>query len=137
MIISKETSYAISTLLMLSEKAYSDKYVDIKEIAVKLNLPYFYLSKVLQKLVKKGFIKSMKGPKGGVTLNKDISELSIYDVIVAIENDDIFKYCILSQRVCNSDKSCSLHNEWEKIIKQLKLFFQNKKIISLPRSYID
>ena len=63
--LSKAAEYSIRGLLYLSIHYSEDKLCDIEEIATSTDTPPAYLAKLLQLLVRKGFVRSFKGQKGG------------------------------------------------------------------------
>ena len=79
MYLLKSCIYAIrSSLYLAAEK--DKKFVSISEISKLLNIPFHYLTKILQTLTHSGLVVSTKGPHGGVSLNKPADKISIYDI---------------------------------------------------------
>jgi Rrf2 family iron-sulfur cluster assembly transcriptional regulator len=128
MLFSRESEYAIQTLLHLAEQP-QDSYTYIRKIAAKLDIPFFYLSKILNKLVKAGILSSSRGMKGGIKFAKDPSEISIYDIIITIDGEDIFSKCVLGLPTCNSDRPCAVHKEWDFLREQITVLFKNKSLL--------
>lgn len=85
-LVSQGAQYAISAIIALSKKEYG-KAVSAADLAKALDCPAAYLSQLLSKLKKPGILKSQRGLNGGVLLAKPVKEISIYDVIVAIDGD--------------------------------------------------
>jgi Rrf2 family protein len=117
---------AIRAMIYIAKKQQDkNDFISIKEIAKELNLSFYFLSKILQKLVKEGLLESYRGPNGGVKLSKDISDISIYDIIVSIDGDNIFKSCILGFEECSDTKPCAIHNRWTPERERLFNLFKN------------
>ena len=72
------------------------------EIAGFLNASGSHLSKVLQRLVKAGLVKSMRGPRGGFLLAKDPSEISLEEVYELFEGVRRNAGCLLKTPVCGN-----------------------------------
>jgi Rrf2 family protein len=73
-------------------------------------------------------LHSVRGAKGGVALAKSATEISMYDVIKAIDGDSMFRECILGLPGCGEQKPCPLHNEWATIREDLKGAFINRDL---------
>ncbi|WP_327088672.1 Rrf2 family transcriptional regulator [Nonomuraea sp. NBC_01738] len=68
------------------------KAVTATRLAAHYDLPSAYLNKQLQTLVKAGILTSTSGPKGGFRLAREPGEISVLDVVVALEGaEDAFR----------------------------------------------
>ncbi len=76
MIFNKSTEYSVRILLYMSELD-NYKYFSATEIADAILIPKEYLSKILQKLAKKGIVYSKRGKGGGFKLLKSKKEIKI------------------------------------------------------------
>jgi len=135
MLFSRESEYAIQTLLHLAGQS-GDSYTYIRKIAADLNIPFFYLSKILNKLVKAGILTSLRGMKGGIKFAKNPGEISIYNVIVTIDGEDIFNQCVLGLPKCSSDHPCAVHTEWGALREQIAVLFRSKSLIEFSRYHL-
>jgi Rrf2 family transcriptional regulator, iron-sulfur cluster assembly transcription factor len=135
MLFSRESEYAIQTLLYLAGQP-EDSYTYIRKIAAELNIPFFYLSKILNKLVRAGFLQSARGLKGGIRYAKNPASISIYDVIVVTDGEDIFNRCALGLPACNSDQPCAVHNEWSTLREQFATLFKSKSLVEFSRIHL-
>ncbi|MBL7974770.1 MAG: Rrf2 family transcriptional regulator, partial [Candidatus Kapabacteria bacterium] len=57
----------------------------ISKIADDLHIPFHFLKKILQSLGENGLLRTQRSAKGGVSLAKDASEISIYDIIKVLD----------------------------------------------------
>jgi len=104
---------AIRAMIYIAKENKKEKrFISIKEIAKELNLSFYFLSKILQKLVKDGFLESYRGPNGGVKLTKDLKDISLLDIIASIDGLDVFTNCILGFEECSDDHPCAIHDKW-------------------------
>jgi len=78
------------------------------QIALTLGVSENHLSKVLQRLAKVGIVKSVRGPKGGFTMGKNIEEITLLDVYEAIDGPVVTDDCLLSRPICGGGKACIL-----------------------------
>ena len=100
--LSKKIDYALIAMHYIAFME-NDQVVNTKTIAEKYNIPLELLAKILQKLAKKGLVISHNGPKGGYILAKDPTEISIGEVIQAIEGPIGIAECYHDE----SDSQCS------------------------------
>lgn len=82
--ITRGGEYGISGVLYLAQQS-SDAVRMVSEIAEAQDIPPRFLAKIFQMLAKAGVIKSRRGVKGGFSLRRPASEITVKDVIEAIE----------------------------------------------------
>ncbi|MEO0275493.1 MAG: Rrf2 family transcriptional regulator [candidate division WOR-3 bacterium] len=118
MFITRKTDYAIRSILYLCEK--KDKIADVNEISRKKLIPKIFLAKILQKLSKKGIVKSLKGRKGGFYLVKDPSKLNLMEIIELIQGPISINLCAVDKRKCKLSNICSVHPVWVEMRKDIE-----------------
>ncbi len=120
MLYSKSAEYAIQALIYLAEKK-SDKPTMISEIAKGYNIPYQFLAKIMQTLVKQRLIVATRGRKGGVNLAKDSKEIYLNQIVYAVDGPPPeTDQCVVGLDKCNDDIPCPLHDQWTPIRKQIR-----------------
>ncbi len=115
---------AIRAMIYIA-KNHRDDYISINEIAKELNLSFYFLSKILQKLVKGELLKSYRGPNGGVKLAKPAEEIRIIDIIEIIDGTKFFSECILGLEKCSDDNPCPIHYMWADKRDEIQKMFEN------------
>lgn len=110
-LISQGAQYAISAIIAISKNA-GDGAVSASYLSKSLNCPTAYLSQVLAKLKEPGILKSQRGLNGGVYLAKPISEISMMDVIAAIDGTEFFDKCFMGIEGCGHIEPCPFHEFW-------------------------
>jgi len=108
MFLSKSCLYGIRSVLYLAIENKRN-YISIREISEELDIPFHYLTKILQRLNHQGIVKSVKGPKGGVTFDRAPEKISLYDLITAIDGQEIFTRCLIADVKCSSQNPCVFH----------------------------
>jgi len=83
-----------------------------KDICERAEIPESFTRKVLQALVQGGFLQAHRGPGGGYSLTRDPSEITVLEVIQAVEGEDTFDHCILGFEECSGVNPCPLHDLW-------------------------
>ncbi|MBI4547924.1 MAG: Rrf2 family transcriptional regulator [Ignavibacteriae bacterium] len=131
-IFSKSCEYAIQAMLYLAVQEEKHQIL-LKDISVALNIPYYFLSKVLQTLVRRGLVVSYKGSGGGFSLDRPSSEISLIDIIRAVDGEEVFNRCILGFGGCDNQNPCPLHESWKKATQDILPALYNKTLRELSQ----
>lgn len=78
-----------------------------------------FVSQVLTPLVRAGWVRSVPGPTGGYSVLADLRDVSVLQVVEAIEGPTISGRCVLADRPCDDDGPCALHGPWLRARAQL------------------
>lgn len=135
-LFSKRCVYGIRAVIYLALN-HERPYISIKELSEKLDISFHFLTKILQELTAAGLIKSLKGAKGGVGLNKAASKITVYDIVKVLDGESLFEECILGLPGCSDDNPCSLHKYWRNIKKELQDSLQAETLDNVARQIID
>lgn len=111
--ITREADYAITCILFMSQEP--EKVFVISEIAKPQMIPESFLAKILQKLVRSGLVKSIRGIKGGFLLAKMPGAINLLDVIEAVEGSLAMNICIKNKEKCSLSTSCPVYATWVEI----------------------
>ena len=101
--LSEAASLALHTMVLLA--GIPDKQVSAREIASELDVSEAHLAKVLQRLARHGLLNSARGPKGGFSLARSHSNISLLDVYESVEGPLTNVHCFRTTRACNG-KEC-------------------------------
>ncbi len=129
--ITRETDYAIRSVLYLSQNKENIKMID--EIAKAEDIPKTFLAKILQKLSKAKIVKSYRGIKGGFGLAKNPKKITLFDVVVAIEGSVAMNICAIDKGLCKFSDACSVHPVWQKLKKHTERFLKRYNFEKLSR----
>lgn len=111
--ITRESDYAIRIILMLSSLK-DGELAGAAKISETQCIPKQFTLKILRELVGAGYVKSFKGVCGGYAMNVLPKDVSLKDVITAIEGDIAINDCLDCQKECNRVKNvsyCPVHNK--------------------------
>jgi len=128
MLIRKETEYAILGLISMAKQR--DQYIDVKALARAEKIPEALLAKVFQKMVVTGILESRVGPTGGFKLNKNPSEISLLNIIKAIQEPEVIKCFSGSAPYCKKPV-CTLKKTIIKIEKFIENYLANTSLFEI------
>jgi Rrf2 family protein len=131
----KETEYALRGLVYIQMQNLKDKIPGTEEIAREIEAPRFYTAKILQRMVRMGFVNSMKGKGGGFFFSSDKPELTLKELIIATEGSDKITGCGFGLKHCSPDNPCPLHNQYAPIRESIDKLVSNETIQSLAKKY--
>lgn len=106
--LTRACDYALRVMTRLAEFPRG-KIVHLPTLASSEDIPSHFLSKILMQLTHAGFITSHRGAAGGYSLEKDPAEISLLEVIEAIEGPIILNLCLLPGLECERMPWCSIH----------------------------
>jgi Rrf2 family transcriptional regulator, iron-sulfur cluster assembly transcription factor len=104
--------YGVRGVLYLSHQE-EGKISMLSAIAKAQEVPPRFLAKIFQALAKAGIVKSHRGAKGGFSLARQASDVTIKDVIEAVEGPIYLNMCLAAPGDCSRDKLCPIHTVWE------------------------
>ena len=130
MIITKMTRYGTRAVFDLAYYS-SGMPVHVKDIAKRQEVPLKFLEQIFHKLKKAAFIKSVRGPHGGYVLTKDPSEVTIGDIMRAVDEPLDLVCCVSDTKACKKTKQCVTRPIWEETSKRIKDYLDTVTIADL------
>ena len=100
-----QTDYALRTLILLGVE---DRKMTAAEIADAFLISKDHLVKVIQQLSRLGYVRATPGRHGGVRLTRDSSEISVREVIEAMEGATGILACVSDPSFCPMEPGCHL-----------------------------
>lgn len=120
--ITTKTEYSVRALC---ELCFREKPVSLRIIADTQKLPLKYLEHLFRDLKSFGIVKSVSGAKGGYILNKNAEDITLLDILKAVEKDVSVYSCTHSTETeyCIG-MPCKFYNVWEKINLQIVDYYK-------------
>ena len=112
-VLTKESDYAIRALMTLG--AAGDMYMSARDISDSQNIPYQFLRRILQALVREGLVESKEGSGGGVRIAVDPVGIKIVNVIEIFQGSIELSTCMFKGSICANRKTCVLRSEIKRI----------------------
>jgi Rrf2 family protein len=119
-VFSQTVEYALRAVVHLAHHAPEPRTTD--QIATATRVPKAYLSKVLQWLSRAGIVKSQRGIGGGITLARSPSDLTILEVVNAVEPLQRIQTCPLGLS-SHGVNLCPLHRRLDQALAMLEEAF--------------
>ena len=134
MILSKTSEYAVRILTFMA--ANKQERYNAKFLHEQLNIPYKYLTKLMTDLAKRGCLTSIQGRDGGFIISKQLNEISVADIIKAVDGKSRFDGCVLGFDECSDENPCAMHSFWEKNKTNIINMFESTTLESLIKKSI-
>jgi Rrf2 family protein len=112
-LINKNVDYAARALLVMSKTGGA--FISARDIAAAQKIPYHFLRRVLQPLIKNGIVASVEGTKGGFKLLVHPAKLSILKLISIYNGKFQLSECMFRGKPCSNRRTCVLRKEVVKI----------------------
>ena len=126
--LSKRGEYALRSMVFLAENSASPS--PLQTIAATTQVPPGYLSKVLQQLVRAGLLNSQRGLGGGFSLARPASELSVYEVVQAVDPISRILECPLKLPE-HREELCALHRRLDDVMEMVERSFRLTSLADL------
>ena len=127
---SQTTQYAIRAVVILAYYHRNGLPVGNATLAIHARIPPSYLAKILQGLAKAGIVESTRGIKGGFSLLSDPSDITLWDVVNALEPIPRIKGCPLGLE-SHSEKLCPVHARLDEAMAQVEEVLSSATIAEL------
>ena len=133
MIFSSATEYAIRGLSELAGRN-TDGPIMLDDLVSGTGLPRDFVAKIFQKLVRAGILRSAKGRGGGFALAKPQHEITLLDIVQAVEGPQLLDACVVGLEKCNDTMPCAQHDLYKPIRQRLKDYLTTTTLADLAAS---
>jgi Rrf2 family protein len=132
-IYSNACAYAIRALSRLA-MIRPDGYVLLDELCQGADLPRHFVAKIFQDLVRHGLLTSAKGRGGGFALARPAAEITLYDIVGAVDGVGPLDHCVVGMARCDDEQPCPQHDQWKAIRTQLRRYLQDTTLEKMART---
>lgn len=112
--ITRQADYAVRIVLDLAGHT-GNGVVRSDDVARRQLVPRAYFTKVVQALVRAGYLRTLRGARGGIQLAREPQAITLRQVIEAVEGPIRLNRCLLRPGECALERSCAAHPVWERI----------------------
>ena len=121
--VGRKLEYSLMALKHMHAKK-AGELTSAKEVAESYQAPFDATARVLQLMAQKGFVKAEHGAHGGYMLSRDLSELSLQDLIEVIQGPTTLAKCISDEEPCEMQSSCNIISPIAILDKKLNDFYR-------------
>lgn len=135
--ITKASEYSLRATAALVNYYEEQKTATVAEIAVGEAIPESFLRKLLKPLIRADIVRSERGYSGGITLAKSPAEISVLDVIEAVDGKLSLNDCVLNPSECGLISRCAIHGLWVETTEIMKNHLKNYSLEDVRRKYTE
>ena len=121
--ITRQADYAIRAVRYLAKQGPNQRAAT-STVAQEMKIPPSILAKIISQLSIAGLLHTSRGARGGVTLARDAKEISLLDVVEAIDGPILLNECVGDPADCVFSDDCLVHPIWveaqETLVKRLR-----------------
>lgn len=110
--LSTESRYAVLALVALAREPQGS-VLEVSMVAERAAVPAPFLAKIFAKLTRYGILTSHRGRVRGYALTRAAQELTLKEILEAIDGPDLFERCVFWTETCDADNPCPLHPAWQ------------------------
>jgi len=104
-----------------------------RDIGERQNIPHVFLTKIISRLSQAGLLRAYRGASGGVMLARPASEISLQEIIEAVEGPIKLNRCLVSSDECGRVEACPAHEVWREAQNRLDDLLGSTKLADLVK----
>lgn len=109
--ITRQADYATQAVLYLARVA-NNKLISTRHVATEQNIPPAFLPKIISQLSIAGILKTSRGAHGGIRLAREPKNITLLEVIEAIDGPIELNICVRRAGVCLFEDNCPIQSVW-------------------------
>ncbi len=121
--ITRQADYALRAVIYLS-KLGTDERAATSQIAEEQHIPPSFLAKIVSQLSVAGLLQTSRGARGGVSLARNPREITVLDVVEAIDGPIVLNECAGCGGICVHGEDCPMKPVWlqtqQELVNRLK-----------------
>jgi FeS assembly SUF system regulator len=133
--ISKLADYG--TIVMVFLVNHQEKLCNARDIALQTHLSVPTVSKLLKKLTAAGLLMSVRGVSGGYRLQKSPEEISVADILFALDEQRGIIECHMKSSDCSLGKVCGIQTNWRIISQAVESALSSVSLASLAQPHLS
>lgn len=106
--LTRRADYAVRAVLALG-RTTDDGRLSVRRVATEQRIPTQFLPLIMRDLVRAGLVEGTTGRAGGYRLARAPAEVSLLDIVEAVEGDSRRRTCVLRGGPCANSAVCDVH----------------------------
>jgi Rrf2 family protein len=137
--ITRQADYAVRAVLYLAQLG-EERRAATSQIAQEQQIPPSFLAKIVSQLSVAGLLQTSRGARGGVSLARSPEQITLLEVIEAIDGPILLNECVSGNGVCTFGDDCPMRPVWceaqSELVERLKktsfAAFINTELVAQP-----
>src|SRR5512137_955663 len=109
--ITRQADYAVRAVRYLAKQGPNERSAT-STVAREMKIPPSFLAKIVSQLSIAGLLHTSRGARGGVSLARDPKEITLLDVVEAIDGPILLNECVGNPGGCAFNEECPMHPIW-------------------------
>jgi len=109
--ITRQADYAVRAILHLARAGNTERSAT-SAIAKEQKIPPSFLAKIISQLSIAGLLHTSRGARGGVTLAREPREITLLEVVEAIDGPIQLNECVTNEGACSFEDNCPIRSVW-------------------------
>ncbi len=131
--LTKAGEYGLRAVRYLVENIDQER-ISIGDISINKKIPEPFLRKLFKPLVQQGIINSTRGVSGGVRLARNPKDITVLEVVEALEGPLVLNECLLDDSACEFLSECGMHDVWEEAQAAMAKVLRSRNLSDLAKS---
>ena len=128
--INRKIEYSLIALKHMSQKRPGE-LTTVKEISDQYQAPFDVTAKVMQRLTGAGFLKAEQGSTGGYHITKDLTKLTLQDLMESFQGPTEIAKCLHANERCEIQSSCNIISPIQNLNTRLNDFYKSVNLSEL------
>lgn len=136
MMLTTKSRYAVMAVIEVASKNVLTP-MKLADISINQNIPLSYLEQIFLKLKKADLVSSVKGPGGGYHLKNSSDNITIENIIDAVEENLKMTRCSKDKNCRKNGINCQTHDLWKGLGKHIRSYFASISVADLVSGKIN
>ncbi len=135
-VIRRNTDYGLRMMVAIAKRFKNEEVMSARQLTSDCNFSYELGRKLLQRLYKAGFVNSAMGLKGGFTLSRKPSEITLMEIINILQGDIYLNECLDDGKGCEFEPECGVNSALAFVQQQLHDYLHSitlERVIELEK----
>jgi Rrf2 family protein len=128
--VNTKVRYGLRSILQIADN-YGGEPVPVSAISITQEISGKYLEQVIGALRRAELVTSRKGVRGGYSLVRDPAEITLWEVISALDNQTVLVDCVLEPEVCDRSDDCLTRSIWTLLSRRMQEFWASFTLADL------
>ncbi|MDF1589520.1 MAG: Rrf2 family transcriptional regulator [Gammaproteobacteria bacterium] len=125
--------YAVTAMLDLSLN-YGQGSITLADISDRQGISLSYLEQLFARLRKQGLVSSSRGPGGGYRLSREADQITVLDVISAVD-EKVDSTACEGKANCHGEEQCLSHELWTSLSEQIQIYLSGITLGEVVRNH--